>query len=111
MPIQRANDRVEWIVSVKGRPGHWPAGSTLRVESGPPPEIFSIPGKYVRTGHSARTHIGRSSPGARFAEAPAAGLLEITARNCRLAAAARPARTDPGLSLMVLTNRSARRSG
>src|SRR5438309_10939263 len=62
----------------------------------PPPEIFSIPGKYVRTGHSARTHIGRSSPGARFAEAPAAGLLEITARNCGLAAAARPARTDPG---------------
>ena len=58
--------------------------------------IFSLPGRYMRTGHSARTHMGRSSPGARFAEAPAAGLLEITARNCRLAAAARAARTDPG---------------
>src|SRR6266702_5413727 len=62
----------------------------------PPPEIFSLPGRYVCTGHYARTHIGRSSPGARFAEAPAAGSWEITARNCRLAAAARAARTDPG---------------
>jgi len=53
---------------------------------------------YMRTGHSARTHIGRSSLGVRFAEVPAAGLLEITARNCRLAAAARVARTDPGRS-------------
>src|SRR6059058_2199184 len=44
----------------------------------------------------ARTHLGRSSPGARFAEASAASLLEITARNCRLAAEARAARTDPG---------------
>src|SRR5881628_189824 len=79
MPIQRANDRVEWIVSVKGRPGHWPAGSSLRAESGPLPEIFPLPGRYVRTGHYARTHIGRSSPGARFAEAPVAGMLEITA--------------------------------
>src|SRR6266545_6154123 len=79
----------------KSRPGHWPAGSSLRAESRPPPEIFSLPGRYMRTGHSARTHLGRSSLGVRFAEAPAAGLLEITARNCRLASAARAARTDP----------------
>src|SRR5207244_4721407 len=55
-----------------------------------------------RTGHSARTHIGRSSPGARFVEAPAAGLLEITARNCRLAAAGAWLERIPGVALLTL---------
>src|SRR6266542_1147776 len=56
----------EWIVSVKGRPCHWPAGSSLRAESNPPPEIFSLPVRYVRTGHSARCAHRPFEPGGEF---------------------------------------------
>ena len=58
-------------------------------------EIFSLAGRYVRSGDLCRDTRGAWGLGSEI-EAPVGALLGITASSCRLPAAGRAARTGPG---------------